>query len=730
MDPTPPPTKQHQPIDETHFTYHSPNPEDDINYPHGKAVTVNNETVKVTGSRIASPQGWQYVVATQDGRLKVVRASEINPNASTTQTKATTDRVHLNKIYRDIAKENFDEIQQQHNAKSTTYIENYITKTVESPSSNILQIYKAKLKAQMQKEMDTFYLDCKRDMNTHLKEFTADLEREKSKHKLEMATLRSEHKKELETTIETLSTKLQDDMKKFIHDQKSATATSRDHSTTSKSSPPYTKSTPPYKPYTTSSYATDHVDTPTKISIYDKRHVEYQWQGETYLQEDKDFIKNTPSIVPPATDDDGLTLYSQIQRNARLYNILVTEIADIKPWDMAAGSNPPTYVIPADHPEFNAIAYQRGATAVYTKLQQVNCSKVPVFKQFIEYEQKSQDGFRALYAILTICHPNLVDRSKMTLPSLVTTPNIFTYIRQLRNWHTFEQIQKRNYSELEQLTTAMEEMERDGRFDKALQLLRMKRQLHQNLLKTSPKVSFPPSLYLEQLPYTLMTAYNPEERDTLFGLESTGESTDDDSEGVVNKLSDGRWNNNKNFKNNYNFKKNQSSPNFTRYNRYSQNDNRRKRIDATCAACGCFGHDANKNGCDLTAQVLMILRYIKKEPQRIKSIINRYADHQEKRKKYIQKKGRFSDKFHQNANARNYQYGPQVRALFDLVGDTLDDIFEEDYGVVHQIEDDDTSDLVDLISTFEGASTDTFHDSQQDDGLEHTGASKFSIIAA
>ena len=124
---------------------------------------------------------------------------------------------------------------------------------------------------------------------------------------------------------------------------------------------------------------------------------------------------------------------------------------------------------------------------------------MPLFKEFVNYEQKSQDGFRALYAILSICHPKLVERSKLEQPTLAKTPNIFTYICHLRNWHQFEKVQRRTYLPLEQLTTAMEEMEKDRRFDKALQQLRMKRQLYKNFDKTTPGIAFPPSLHLEQL---------------------------------------------------------------------------------------------------------------------------------------------------------------------------------------------------------------------------------------
>ena len=219
---------------------------------------------------------------------------------------------------------------------------------------------------------------------------------------------------------------------------------------------------------------------------------------------------------------------------------------------------------------------------------------------------------------------------------------------------------------------------------------------------------------------SILISYNSEEQNQLFGnTQEDQENTEDDKDAVVHRLTDRRgnkFNNNNNF-NNSDYK-NQFFSRFSNTNRSNNMDNRRKRINATCPACGCFGHDANKNGCDLTAQVLMILRYIKKEPNRIKTIINKYQDHQEGRKQYLQNKSRFSDRFRKNAVARNFKYGPQVWALFDIVGDTLDDIMDEENGIIHQLdEDDDASGIVDLIHELEDTSTDndTYHDSQQSD---------------
>ena len=92
--------------------------------------------------------------------------------------------------------------------------------------------------------------------------------------------------------------------------------------------------------------------------------------------QDKEFLKNTPKIHGPAHVNDGLSLYSQLQRNALVYNIFISEIENIELWHMDPGSNPTTYLIPIDDVDYNCQVYQRSATALYSKLALIDFSKV------------------------------------------------------------------------------------------------------------------------------------------------------------------------------------------------------------------------------------------------------------------------------------------------------------------------------------------------------------------
>ena len=116
----------------------------------------------------------------------------------------------------------------------------------------------------------------------------------------------------------------------------------------------------------------------------------------------------------------------------------------------------------------------------------------------------------------------------------------------------------------------------------------------------------------------------------------------------------------------------------------------RQRIPVMCGACGTFGHEATRNGCDLTAQVLLILRFIKREPQAIKHILQKHKEYQEYRKKNSGSGSKLSERFKAHAKARNYGATPRVHALFDILGDTLEDLDEHE-GTVAKLTDQDDS---------------------------------------
>ena len=82
-------------------------------------------------------------------------------------------------------------------------------------------------------------------------------------------------------------------------------------------------------------------------------------------------------------------------------------------WTMEPGSASPTYPIHYLDPNFNSLAYQQSATALYTKIVAISFQEVPLFEQLVSYESQTQDGYPVPYAMLSIIPPNLVERTKM-----------------------------------------------------------------------------------------------------------------------------------------------------------------------------------------------------------------------------------------------------------------------------------------------------------------------------
>ena len=249
---------------------------------------------------------------------------------------------------------------------------------------------------------------------------------------------------------------------------------------------------------------------------FQTNNLKFEHQGDEYYLQDKDFIKNSPKIQAPDTEDDALTLYSQIQKNAIVYNIFLTPIDKITIWDHSPTSVPTTCNLTnTDDPTYYQ-AYQRSAVAIYTKLQTMDFSTVPVFKTLLDHERSSQDGYKVLYTMLCTCHPNLIEKAKIEPPNMTPNGNLFTFIRKYSNYIECERISKRSYTDMEILTFVTDTLDSDRRFEKALNIIRIQKNLHEEMLAINPKNPFPNSLTLETLPYTIMKVYSIAEKHLLW----------------------------------------------------------------------------------------------------------------------------------------------------------------------------------------------------------------------
>ena len=75
---------------------------------------------------------------------------------------------------------------------------------------------------------------------------------------------------------------------------------------------------------------------------FQKNNLRFDHQGDEFYLQDKEFIKNLPKIQPPDTEEEALTIYSQLQKNAIIYNIFITPIDKITIWDHSPTSIPTT----------------------------------------------------------------------------------------------------------------------------------------------------------------------------------------------------------------------------------------------------------------------------------------------------------------------------------------------------------------------------------------------------
>ena len=88
----------------------------------------------------------------------------------------------------------------------------------------------------------------------------------------------------------------------------------------------------------------------------------------------------------------------------------MTPIHRVSIWDHSPLSIPTTCDLNMDACPNSKQAYRQSAVALYTKLQNMDMSKVPLFKTLLNHERSSQDGFQVLYAMLCVCHPKLVEK--------------------------------------------------------------------------------------------------------------------------------------------------------------------------------------------------------------------------------------------------------------------------------------------------------------------------------
>lgn len=104
----------------------------------------------------------------------------------------------------------------------------------------------------------------------------------------------------------------------------------------------------------------------------------------------------------------------------------------------------------------------------------------------------------------------------LAVPKMKRNSNLFDFTCKYKNWLKFEKISGRKYTDIENIRVILTAMDADGRYDKALNAIKMKQHLHEQLIAVTPSAPFPQALKLDTLPYTIMNCYSPDEKHDLF----------------------------------------------------------------------------------------------------------------------------------------------------------------------------------------------------------------------
>lgn len=547
---------------------------------------------------------------------------------------------------------------------------------------------------QVKKEnLEDFMVHCAKQLAEQELIFHKILNSLNNKHKQEMELLSKEYKDELTSFQLSMKSEMDnfkaDTLAIFKNQANSyaAAATfkpvnppSSTPSNQTSTFPPPSQSSP-HRPTLSTTTRDGH----TTIHVTTGDQLQFQYEGITLELQDKSYIKMTPKILPPRSHDDGLTLYSMMQKNALIYNIILTPIQDITKWTLDTSPNPPTCGLPYDTTETFKQAYQRMSTAIYNVLSKINFSKVTLFKTFLEHQEAAnQDGFRVLYSILAQCHPRLMQRTKMQTPT-IDKDGFFRFITRYENYLEFELINNRVYTDLEKVTYVREKMQEDGRFEKAINSLEIKLTWYHSIKNTDPSAPFPRELALGELPNTILHMFNQEEREDLFGYSYSEKD--------------------ENYRPTHN---NQASI----HQAYTTTDELyqpsilkmtpRPRVNKKCPCCGVFGHHVNENGCDFAAAHIKTTSYLKKYPDSVAKITDFQRKHQDARKANMDEPTLPSvkSKFKKFAKDKNVRFKPAVKLLVEALDSTLADIFTSDQP--YSASDTDDSDLdEDFSDTYE-----------------------------
>ena len=456
--------------------------------------------------------------------------------------------------------------------------------------------------------------------------------------------------------------------------------------------------------------------TSSTITKVNEKYVEfYQPQG-MYTLRDNDFKRNSPPLQICKKTSDIVHIYNALESSANSYNIMVTPFNDVQVWDKDPMSVPTTCNMQFDveNDDNLQMVYSRMSSAIYEKLRKANFLYIPKFNKILN-STRTTDGFVILYKLIESQHPHLTSEQKRPpKPTLNNSTCIYDFLTEYENWLDYESISSRTYTPAEKIEYLMDQLQQEEKYEEAYKLVSSQYMIYKQDKLRNYNAPFPHSLLLTNVDSTIATVYGDDEQYILYGDISNSDSDSNDNAQVhamhanpTRRTNNNQRNNRSDYNNNQHF-----------YGRLFQSPERknwkRKPIQQWCKCCGTFGHDVFRNGCDFAAKVLLAESFLARNPNMQQRIIDTYKAAQKKNGENRKTHGIMARRLQENAARRNIQVTGNVRALFDIVGETL-----ENEGLGYESDNADNNaevkvlDKLDNMQLESDNSQDEYHDTQE-----------------
>ena len=331
------------------------------------------------------------------------------------------------------------------------------------------------------------------------------------------------------------------------------------------------------------------------------------------------FNKATLS-VKCTSEDNIFTFYNTLRHIAGNFNILLLPLTEIT-------KEKGVCQITAENCINFESARDAMSTALHLKLTTNDYFKgFPQAKTYVQAAANNADGFKLLYRIVEIIHPQL-RASKGGIHKSIEPPSyndvnddsIYTLLNRYKNYLLYELLspETRKYNKREQATYIINSLKDDERFSPGVEYVRSTLQAYQRDCRTNPSVTFPIDLEIDEIGVTI------DERSTKYtvGEEGNTEHVNTFAHGSIRAMNDRSR-----------FKQNEHP----KYKSTDKPKDNKKQI--ICKACAGVGHCITNTDtlCYNLAKVHLCTNFISKESNMSLVKTNTYK-YRKERKERLQK---------------------------------------------------------------------------------------------